>query len=196
MHHHNEISADDALALLRGGNDCFLAECHRAPQSLLKVAILATHGQFPFAIIVTCSDSRVSPEIVFHCGLGDLFVVRTAGHALDEAVLGSIEYAADHLGTKLIVVLGHSKCGAVAGACEEDGHAEGALASLINSIRPCVEQAKTRTADPGMIASIAEDLNIAQVVEALKNNDVLKKIADLKIIGAKYDIETGEVEFR
>ncbi len=193
---HNEISADEALSLLREGNNCFLSECHRAPQSLTKVALLAMHGQYPFATIVTCSDSRVAPEIVFHCGLGDLFVVRTAGQVLDEAVLGSIEYAADHLGTNLVVVLGHSKCGAVAGACEDDGHAEGALASLINTIRPCVEAARQQASDPAAIASIAEDLNIAQTVNALKANDVLKKLPSLKIIGAKYDIHTGEVEFR
>lgn len=191
----NDVSAEEALALLKEGNERFLAECHKAPQSLEKVAILAEHGQFPFATIVTCSDSRLAPDIVFHCGLGDLFVVRTAGQVLDNAVLGSIEYAADHLGTRLIVVLGHSKCGAIAGACEEHGRAEGALAILLDAIKPCVEEARRRSSDAKEIARIAENLNIEHTVDILKNNDVLCKVAGLKVIGAKYDIETGEVEF-
>ena len=189
------MTSQQAIQKLMDGNALFLQEVPCEPQSLQKVAELARNGQHPFAAILTCADSRVSPEIIFHCGLGDLFVIRTAGQVLDSAVVGSIEYAADHLGVPLIVVLGHSKCGAVAGACESHHHVEGALDALLDAIRPCVRKASQCTSDPAEIARLAEDLDISQAVEALQNDPVLKKLPSLKIIGAKYHIETGKVVF-
>lgn len=193
---HEVCSAEEAMAKLKAGNEAFVREAARAPQSIAAVADLAKYGQKPYATIITCADSRVDPALLFSCAMGDIFVVRTAGQVLDTAVLGSIEYGADHLGTKLVVVLGHSKCGAVAGACEAHGHTHGALASLLEAIAPCVEEARKRTSSEEEVASIAEDLNIEKTVERLKQNDVLRKIADLRIVGAKYDVVTGKVEFR
>jgi carbonic anhydrase len=152
-------------------------------------------GQRPFAAILSCSDSRVPPEIVFDQGLGDLFVVRTAGHTLDSAVLGSLEYAAVHLEVPLVVVLGHTGCGAVAAAVEGGEH-HGHLGHLVEAIRPAVEKAGK---EPGNLLDRAVRENVIRVVGELQGSrPILAPLVQdeaLLIVGAVYSLETGRVEF-
>lgn len=146
----------------------------------------AMNGQKPFAIVITCSDSRVIPEAVFHCGIGELFVIRVAGNVIDNHQLGSIEYAADHLGTKLIVVLGHTHCGAVDAAIHHDP--EGYIKFITDEIQAAIGSEK----DPYR----AGCLNVKRSIELIESSLIIQKdeAAGLAVIGAMYDIESGKVE--
>jgi len=150
-------------------------------------------GQHPFAVVVSCSDSRVPPEIIFDQGIGDLFVVRVAGNILDDAGLGSIEYAAEHLHVSLIMVLGHERCGAVEAAVK-GGEAPGHIKSLVEALRPVVENAKGR---PGDLAENAMRTNVKMVVDHLKESKpILEHLVHkgtLSVIGARYDLDDGRV---
>jgi carbonic anhydrase len=150
-------------------------------------------GQHPFAVIVSCSDSRVPPEIVFDQGLGDLFVIRLAGEIVDDAALGSIEYAVEHLGTRYVMVLGHERCGAV-DATVKGGEAPGHIGSLIKAIQPAVDKVKNQ---PGDLLDNAVKANAIMVVQQLKSSgpilDELVKKGDLTIEGARYDLDDGKV---
>jgi carbonic anhydrase len=150
-------------------------------------------GQHPFAVVVSCSDSRVPPEIIFDQGIGDLFVVRVAGNIVDDGGLGSIEYAAEHLHVSLIVVLGHERCGAVEAAVK-GGEAPGHIKSLVETIRPAVENARGR---PGDLAENAMRGNVKLVVDRLKaSKPILEHLVHkgtLSVIGARYDLDDGQV---
>src|SRR5213595_3780476 len=155
-----------------------------------------TKSQHPFAIIVSCSDSRVPPEIVFDQGLGNLFVLRVAGNVIDDHSLGSIEYAVDHLAVRLIVVLGHQRCGAVKAAKETiaaKGEAPAHIQSLVTAIQPAVEA----TVQGDLETTVRE--NVKNVVQALRSSaPVLKAKVDsgeLKVVGAYYSLDTGSVAF-
>ena len=154
-------------------------------------------GQNPFATIFSCVDSRVPPELVFDRGLGDLFVIRTAGHVIDKAVLGSLEFGVAELKIPLLLVLGHEKCGAVKAtveAVENNATAEAEINWLVDSIRPAVEQAK---AQPGDLLDNSVKANVSLTVEHLKQSSILSEAVEkgeLKIIGARYDLDTGVVE--
>lgn len=152
-------------------------------------------GQEPFAAILTCSDSRVPPEVIFDCGLGDLFVVRVAGNVLDDVVLGSLEYAAEHLGVELVMVLGHSRCGAVtAAAAGGHAHGHGHIGSLTARIRPAVERALAAGGDV-VDAAITANVELA-VAELRASQPILAHLiaeGRLRIVGARYELETGLV---
>jgi carbonic anhydrase len=152
-------------------------------------------GQYPFAAIVCCADSRVPPEIVFDQGLGDLFVLRTAGNIVDDLGVACLEYAAAHLGVPLIVVMGHSRCGAVTAAVE-GGKAPGRLSVILAALAPAVEKAKNRSGD---VVDAAARENVKSLVATLEGGEgVLKDLVDrgaLRVVGAFYDIEHGSVEF-
>jgi len=151
-------------------------------------------GQHPIAVIVACSDSRVSPELVFDQGLGDLFIVRVAGNIVDDNALGSIEYAVEHLGARLIVVVGHEKCGAVAAAVASD-HADGHVDSIVKAIQPAVVKAK---AEQGDVVDNAVKENVRQVVAEIRTSEpVLEKLVKsgkIGVIGARYDLDSGRVQ--
>jgi carbonic anhydrase len=154
-------------------------------------------SQHPFAIVVSCSDSRVPPEVVFDQGLGDLFVLRVAGNVINDESLGSIEYAVDHLAVRLIVVLGHQRCGAVKAAKETiaaKGKAPGHIESLVTAIKPAVDA----TAKDDLDATIKA--NVEHVVDALRSSTpVLKPKVDsgqVRVIGGYYSLDTGSVLFR
>ena len=185
------IPADKALERMMEGNRIFYeGKIHLLAQKS-EMPYLVSHGQHPYATVITCSDSRVPPELIFDCGLGELFVVRTAGNVVSDFEVGSAEYAAAHLGTHLIMVMGHSGCGAV----ESTVHAhtnEGYLGTILKEIEPSVIQAK-KTAAPEDTAAAAEDLNIMRAVEKLRRNAVLSAVEGLMIVGAKYDTATGRV---
>ncbi|OLP17945.1 hypothetical protein BST81_12885 [Leptolyngbya sp. 'hensonii'] len=161
-------------------------------QSSKRIRAIAT-GQHPFAIILGCADSRVPPEIIFDQGLGDLFVIRVAGNILDDAILGSIEYAVKELGTSLVLVLGHERCGAVAATVK---HAEvlGHISILLNAIQPAVDRVKH---EPGDLLDNAVRANIKLVVEQLKSSLPVAELIQqnrVKIVGAQYNLDRGAVE--
>jgi carbonic anhydrase len=168
---------------------------HLASGQVAEARRAVAKGQMPFAIIVGCSDSRVGPEIVFDQGLGDIFVVRTAGEVVDVTALGSIEYAVEHLGSSLIVVLGHERCGAVSAAvavAKEPGH----IATLLRAIEPAVEQTKGKPGDPVENAVRAQAIDVAKQLQNAK--PILTErvhSGKLKIVAARYDLDTGKVEF-
>ena len=190
------ISPNDALQKLKDGNQRFITGKSTKPrQDFNRIKEVST-GQNPFATIVGCSDSRVPNEIIFDQGLGDLFIVRTAGQVSSYASWGSIEFAEEMLGSKLIIVLGHTKCGAVNAAVtipEVPGH----IITLINAIKPAVERAKQK--DPSHLTETAISENIHMQVEQLKALEpvLAKRVREgsILIIGALYDLDSGKVEF-
>jgi carbonic anhydrase len=151
--------------------------------------------QKPFAIILSCADSRVPPELIFDQGLGDLFVIRIAGNIVTDEVLASIEYAVEHLHVTYIMVLGHERCGAVGAAVKGGPNHSGHLESLIRAINPAIEDAKEQTGD---LLDNAVKSNALLVVKQLGNSEpILKEIVNkgkLKIVGARYDLDDGKVE--
>jgi len=187
------ITADEALARLKTGNERFVAGKLIHPNEGADRRAEVAKGQKPFAIIVGCSDSRVGPEVVFDQGLGDLFVVRTAGNVVDDVALGSIEYAADHFGVPVILVLGHTRCGAVAAAVA-GGEVHGHVGSVVEKLKPAVEEAKGKEGDA---VDIAVHANIRNVVKQLRNSNPiilgLVKLGRVKVVGACYDLDTGRV---
>lgn len=188
------MNAEQALQELVRGNRRYIREhyagAHIGPEQRRKL----TQGQFPFAIILSCSDSRVPPEIVFDQGLGDLFVVRTAGQALDSIALGSIEYAVEYLKVKLLVVLGHEDCGAVKAALADE-LPPGRIADITAAIRPAVELTKVQSGNSAFHAVVN---NVGLGVEALSDTPLLRKASlagGLRIVGAVYCLQNGQVVF-
>jgi carbonic anhydrase len=191
-------SADEAIQRLKEGNLRYVGNKTVDPNQTEARRVELAGGQHPFATILGCVDSRVPPELVFDRGLGDLFVIRTAGQVVDKAVLGSIEFGAAELGIPLIVVLGHEKCGAVKATIETlaaNGEAEGSIAYLVEGITPAVEKAKGQAGDE--LDNVVR-ANVGLVVEALNKSTILSEAVSagkLKIVGGRYDLDTGAVEF-
>ncbi len=194
------VSPDEAIGRLKQGNAIFArGGASIALPTMARVAELSK-GQAPFAVIVGCSDSRVGPELIFDCNLGELFVVRVAGSTVSREGLGSIIYAVEHLGAPLIVVLGHTKCGAVGAAVDvATKHAElhGALHEMILPILPAVLEAEE--SHPADLQDAAIRQNVRDVAKRLKVADgILAEKLDqrrLKIVSACYDLATGVVAF-
>ena len=188
------LSSDNEKMLeeLLDGNRRFCADAVLRPHISAERRREVASGQHPFAVVITCSDSRVPPELLFDRGLGDLFVVRTAGNVLDEVALGSIEYAVAHLGVRLVIVLGHSRCGAV-GAVIEDGGVEGHMEFIERAITPAVEEARLREGDTH---DLAARRNVELTVEILRSSEpLLAPLAgELDITGCYYDLDTGRIE--
>ncbi len=186
-------NADQAIARLLEGNRRFADGKSTDEDRSVQRRLELTKSQKPFAIIVSCSDSRVGPEVVFDQGLGDLFVIRTAGEVLDAPGLGSIEYGVEHLGSPLIVVLGHQSCGAVSAAVE-GGHAPGHIDALVRAIRPVVVETKRM---PGDHIDNAVRANVRRVVRQLKKShpiisEYVRK-GKVRVVGAYYDLNSGTV---
>ena len=199
------VSARDALAKLREGNARFAANA-RGTGTLITAARRAklTAAQEPFAIVLGCSDSRVPVELVFNQGPGDLFVIRVAGNIVAPSLVGSVEFAADRFGTRLVVVLGHSSCGAIQATIEElhrPTKQSPYLKAIVDRIRPGVEQLVTAGADDGALAveHAAMTANVRASVEQLRHGSAIIEnlIANdgLVVTGAWYSLETGRVEF-
>lgn len=194
--------ATAALERLMKGNERFvgaqMAACTASDHWLREK--LAT-GQKPYAIVLSCSDSRVPPELVFDQGLGEIFVIRVAGNVPDPIVLGSIEYAAEHLGSPLVVVLGHERCGAVTATVDATSAPEGNIGAIIKAIAPAVKQAKKDLpkAEKAELVQAAVTDNVASVVTALPaQSKVLAEMVKqgkLSIVGATYDLDDGKVTF-
>lgn len=195
------ITPHRALEILREGNERFVSNL-RINRNLLQQANETRDGQFPFATIVSCIDSRTSAELIFDQGLGDIFSVRIAGNVINTDVVGSLEFACHLAGSKLIVVLGHTSCGAIKGACD---HVEiGNLTELLSKIQPAVyEESQTSGAlrnskNPTFVENVA-DLNVRRSVRTIVNRSyILERLIEsgkVAIIGAKHDLPTGEVTF-
>ncbi len=191
------ISADEALNRLLEGNQRFAANQASGPNRSENRRLEIVKGQYPFAIILGCVDSRVPPELIFDQGLGDLFVIRSAGQVIDNAILGSIEFGVAELGIPLIMVLGHSKCGAVTAtveAIEKRLAVEGAIATLVENIKPAVNWA---TGHGEELIDNAARKNIALEIERLNTSPILSraiKAGKTKIVGAFYHLSTGFIE--
>lgn len=190
------VGADEALSRLLSGDKRFVAGRSSDPTgpALIERRHALANEQKPFAVIVGCSDSRVPPELVFDVSLGDIFVIRTAGEVVDEVGLGSIEYAVEHLGTRLVVVLGHQHCGAVsaavAGATET-----GDIPNVLKAISPAVEETKSKPGDAIENAVRANARNIAKRLQSA-GPIIAPRVqsGEVKIVAAYYSLDTGQVE--
>jgi carbonic anhydrase len=188
----NSLSANAALKRLLDGNQRFIQQNRKYPDQSLRRLRLVTKAQYPFAAILGCADSRVPTELIFDQGIGNLFVVRVAGNVASDLAIASLEYATAVLGSPLIMVLGHSKCGAVAAAIKNE-ELPGKLNLLTESIKPSVERVKLATGNINKNAIIS---NIKYQAEKLRNSSVLEQLIrqnTLKIVSAIYDIDTGKV---
>ncbi|MFA7343930.1 MAG: carbonic anhydrase family protein [Terrimicrobiaceae bacterium] len=191
----------DALRRLKEGNDRFVSG-RPAHRDLLEQARLTVAGQYPYAAIVSCLDSRTAPEQVFDAGIGDIFSARVAGNVVNDDIVGSLEYACEHSGAKLIAVIGHSSCGAVKGAV--DRVKMGNLTGLLNKIEPAVAAAERETPglrSPGdkLLVQRAAANNVALQMRAiLKRSAILRSMLDkgeIAIVGGIQDLNTGKVTF-
>jgi carbonic anhydrase len=194
------ITPELALNMLKDGNSRFVGKRTLGRDLNQQVEDTST-GQFPFAAVLGCIDSRVPAEMVFDQGIGDIFNVRIAGNFVNTDILGSLEFACKAAGSKIIVVLGHKSCGAVKGACD---HVElGNLTSMLDKIMPAVDSITDETdrssSNPAFVQKVA-DKNVEMTVAAIKEHSpVLKEMLDnneIAIVGAMYDVATGGVEFR
>jgi carbonic anhydrase len=184
------VSPDVALARLKAGNARFASHAVSSGKPTAERRAATAKSQYPFAIVVACADSRTAPEFVFDQNIGDLFVIRTAGNLVDDYAMGSIEYAVEHLGARLIVVLGHERCGAVKAAVES-GSAPGHVGTLVRDIRPAV---KAVQGHPGDLLENAVDENVARVAAKIHRKAELGALAsEVRIVKAHYDLDTGKV---
>jgi carbonic anhydrase len=189
-----------ALDILKEGNKRFIGSLKKN-RDLLEQKNKTASGQFPFATILSCMDSRTSAEIIFDQGLGDVFSIRIAGNVLNEDILGSMEFGTKVVGTKIILVLGHTKCGAIVGACN---HVEmGNLTGLLQKIQPAIaletQTTENRTGTNTAFVNNVTSLNVIHTIERIRKESPiiaeLEKEGAIQIVGGIYDIETGEVSF-
>lgn len=189
----NDSTIGESLQKLVEGNKRYSLSKQSHPNQDMKRRNEVAKGQKPFAIIVGCSDSRIPPEIIFDQGLGDLFVIRVAGNIVDDVALGSIEYAADHLGSQLVVVLGHSKCGAVT-ATVQGGEVHGHIGTIVKAILPAVERAKAETGD---LTDNSIKANALLVADQIKSSQpILSEMVRngrIEVVSAYYDLDSGLV---
>ncbi len=199
-------TADEALQKLLEGNKRYVeSKMNACTETTVAAREKLANVQKPYAIILSCSDSRVPPEIIFDKSLGEIFVVRVAGNVPDPVVLGSVEYAAEHLGSPLVMVLGHERCGAVTAAVNAKGKAEGNIGAIVKTIAPAVKKAKKECKDckacdlkdKSKLVECAIDENTKMVASSLtKQSSLLRhlvKEGKLKIVSAKYDLDDGKV---
>jgi len=194
------ITPSMALKLLQEGNKRFVNNL-KVNRNLLQQANETSDGQHPFAAILSCIDSRTSAELIFDQGLGDIFSIRIAGNIINEDILGSMEFACKVAGSKIIVVLGHTKCGAVKGACD---HVEmGNLTALLTKIRPAVDDEMTttesRNSSNGVFVEKVAAINVERTVKSImERSPILKEMiekGEIGLVGGIHDITTGEVIF-
>ena len=191
-----------SLEVLKKGNERFRANL-KAPRDLMQQVAATSSGQYPFATVLSCIDSRVSSELIFDQGIGDLFSVRIAGNFVNEDILGSMEFACKLAGTKLVVVLGHTACGAVKGACD---HARlGNLTALIKKIEPAVaavkepEEASLRNSSNLDFVNDVAVKNVLMTIDQIRSESPvlaeMEKNGEIHIVGGMYNIDSGEVNF-
>lgn len=197
---HTDLNADQALTLLKEGNQRFVADAGLCGVQTRERRLDIAKGQTPFAVLVSCSDSRVPPELLFGRGLGELFIVRNVGNTVDTTALGSIHYAVAVLGVPLVLVLGHERCGAVDAAIsvvKENANSPGSIGQMIEPIIPAALKAAK---EPGDIVDNAVRENVRRTVARLRtaSEPILAdaiKAGTVKVVGARYGLDTGEVDF-
>jgi len=195
-----DMTPEKALQLLKEGNQRF-ENNSMADRNLLEQVADTSTGQFPFAVILSCIDSRVSAEIIFDQGVGDIFSVRIAGNFVNEDILGSMEFACKLAGSKLIVVLGHSSCGAVKGACDDAklGNLTGMLSKLKPAVDAVTEPSENRNSQNAEFVSKVAHANVDLTIAKIKEQSpVLKEMlenGEIGIVGGMYDVSSGKVEF-
>lgn len=200
-----KVSARDALSRLRLGNERFVTNTQSSNQFYTQRRVELTAGQEPFAIILGCSDSRVPAELVFDQGLGDLFVIRVAGNIVASSQVGSVEFAAEQFGTRLVLVLGHTRCGAIGATINElqrpTGNQSRGLRSIVDRVRPAVETLLDTDlrGRPDELMRLAVRANIRASVSHLRHGSpLLESLIEsdgLRVVGAEYSLETGAVDF-
>ncbi|MEO6941126.1 MAG: carbonic anhydrase family protein [Candidatus Kapaibacterium sp.] len=194
------LTPELALEILKEGNVRFVNNI-KAHRNLLEQINETSQGQFPFAAILSCIDSRTSAELIFDQGLGDIFSIRIAGNILNDDILGSMEFACKLAGSKLVVVLGHTKCGAIEGAC--DNVMLGHVTTLLNKIKPAIAQeTQTRDERNGSNRSFVQNVtkkNVSLTVQLVREQssilNQMEQQQQIKIVGGLHDIESGQVEF-
>ncbi|MDA0792578.1 MAG: carbonic anhydrase family protein [Bacteroidetes bacterium] len=198
----SKMTPELALQALKEGNQRFINQ-NKVDRNLLEQVNDTSTGQYPFATILSCIDSRVSSELIFDQGIGDIFSVRIAGNFVNEDILGSMEFACKLAGTKLLLVLGHTACGAVKGACD---HARlGNLTALINKIEPAVEavtepqDTNLRNSGNAAFVDAVAKKNVEMTIDAIRNSSSvladMEREGSIQIVGGMYDIKTGQVHF-
>lgn len=195
-----ELNPDLALEILKEGNDRFVKNL-KANRNLLQQVNDTAQGQFPFATILSCIDSRTSAELIFDQGLGDVFSIRIAGNILNEDILGSMEFATKVVGTKIIIVLGHNKCGAIVGAC--NNVELGNLTALLNKVKPAIalekETTENRTGSNVRFVDNVTTNNVIHTIERIRRESPiildLENSGAIKIVGAIYNVDNGRVNF-
>lgn len=196
----SSLTPEMAIQILKEGNERFVNNL-KANRNLLQQVNETSTGQFPFATILSCIDSRTSAELIFDQGLGDIFSIRIAGNIANEDILGSMEFATKVSGTKAIVVLGHTKCGAIVGACN---HVElGNLTTLLKKVQPAIDKetltVENRTGSNVSFVNNVTKLNVDLTLERIrKESPIINELetqGTIKLIGALYDVETGEVSW-
>lgn len=196
----SNLTPQDAISILKEGNERFINNL-KANRNLLQQVNETSAGQFPFATILSCIDSRTSAELIFDQGLGDIFSIRIAGNVLNDDILGSMEFATKVVGTKVIVVLGHTKCGAIVGACN---HVElGNLTALLQKIQPAIESevsiTENRSGTNVEFVNKVTDIHVKLTIDRIRRESPvvaeLEQQGAIKIIGGLYDVETGQVSF-
>jgi len=187
IHQPTELITDPnvALQMLKEGNERYLKGTLTPKTDYKEARAALAGGQKPFAVVLTCSDSRVPPEIFFDQKLGDIFVIRNAGNIADKTVLGSIEYAVEHLKSKLVVVCGHGKCGAVTAACS-GGELPPNIKHIVDHIEPAVKMG-------GDVDAVVHN-NVKVMVGQVKADEIVKHLG-VVVVGAYYDIQSGEVKW-
>lgn len=195
-----QLNPDLALEILKEGNDRFVKNL-KANRNLLQQVNDTAEGQFPFATILSCIDSRTSAELIFDQGLGDVFSIRIAGNILNEDILGSMEFATKVVGTKIIIVLGHTKCGAIVGAC--NNVELGNLTVLLDKVKPAIanekETTENRTGGNVRFVDNVTTNNVIHTIERIRRESPiildLENTRAIKIVGAIYNVDTGRVNF-
>jgi len=196
----SKLSPETAFQYLQEGNARFVQNL-RANRNLLQQVNETRDGQFPFATILSCMDSRTSAELIFDQGLGDIFSIRIAGNVLNDDILGSMEFATKVVNTKIIVVLGHTKCGAIVGACNDVKL--GNLTQLLEKVKPAIEHETTTQTErhgknPEFVKNVTE-INVHLTIQKIKEESpiIAELVQDgqIKIVGGLYDVDTGKVDF-
>lgn len=193
------LSPDSVIALLKQGNADFSHRHSHNRDAVAQLAESSRDGQHPLAIVLSCIDARVPVELIFDKGVGDIFVTRVAGNVVSSDILGSMEYACEHSGSKVVVVMGHKQCGAVHSACADVQ--AGNMTDMLAKIKPAIESLKTDSVDVEDAAfqnEVARQNALNMVVAVREGSEILREMeekGEIKIVAALFDLETGEVEF-
>lgn len=192
------LTPEQAFEVLKEGNQRFINNL-KVNRDLLRQMDETAAGQFPFAVVLSCMDSRTSVELIFDQGIGDIFSIRIAGNVVNDDILGSMEYACAAAGSKLVVVLGHTRCGAVKGACESVQL--GNLSGLLSKIQPAIEKtsAARSSLDTAEYSEVVAQANVLNSIdEVLERSEILRKLfreGKIGVVGGIYSVENGSVQF-